>query len=129
MKCSKCEVDNDIVIDSRIVFDGMRIRRRRRCLKCGNRWTTYEVSVVEITPSARKKLREITACIISHNVRELNLFTRLEKLIAEIEGELSFKKENETENNEGSEDPMVNGSSVDMGKVSETSPAKRPVAR
>lgn len=42
MKCPKCGVDNDKVLDSRGVRDGAAIRRRRECVKCGHRFTTYE---------------------------------------------------------------------------------------
>ncbi len=42
MKCPFCEVDNDKVTDSRASEDGGAIRRRRECLNCGRRFTTYE---------------------------------------------------------------------------------------
>ena len=42
MKCPKCGVDDDKVLDSRSARDGAAIRRRRECVKCGHRFTTYE---------------------------------------------------------------------------------------
>ena len=42
MKCPYCRLDNDRVIDSRSCQDGFAIRRRRQCLKCKRRYTTYE---------------------------------------------------------------------------------------
>ena len=42
MKCPFCQEDNDRVIDSRASQDGFATRRRRECLKCGHRYTTYE---------------------------------------------------------------------------------------
>lgn len=42
MKCPSCHVDHDRVIDSRASADGSAIRRRRECLSCGRRYTTYE---------------------------------------------------------------------------------------
>ncbi len=42
MRCPKCGNLNDKVIDSRIVRNGDVIRRRRLCLNCGYRFTTYE---------------------------------------------------------------------------------------
>lgn len=42
MKCPFCRTDNDRVIDSRACQDGFSIRRRRECLKCRRRYTTYE---------------------------------------------------------------------------------------
>ena len=42
MKCPFCKADNDRVVDSRASADGFAIRRRRECLACGRRYTTYE---------------------------------------------------------------------------------------
>ena len=42
MKCPYCRVDNDRVIDSRSSQDGLAIRRRRECVSCSRRFTTYE---------------------------------------------------------------------------------------
>ncbi|MBR2921225.1 MAG: transcriptional repressor NrdR [Kiritimatiellae bacterium] len=42
MKCPKCSKDNDKVLDSRTAREGAAIRRRRECLCCGYRFTTYE---------------------------------------------------------------------------------------
>lgn len=42
MKCPFCAHIDDKVIDSRMSAEGMSIRRRRECLKCGKRFTTYE---------------------------------------------------------------------------------------
>ena len=42
MKCAFCQSDNDRVIDSRSSQDGFAIRRRRECLSCKRRYTTYE---------------------------------------------------------------------------------------
>jgi transcriptional repressor NrdR len=42
MRCPFCRIDNDRVIDSRAGDDGASIRRRRECLACRRRFTTYE---------------------------------------------------------------------------------------
>lgn len=42
MKCPKCSNDDDKVLDSRSAREGAAIRRRRECLQCGHRFTTYE---------------------------------------------------------------------------------------
>jgi transcriptional repressor NrdR len=42
MRCSKCGFLEDKVIDSRASREGSTIRRRRECLSCGHRFTTYE---------------------------------------------------------------------------------------
>lgn len=48
MKCPYCFYQESKVVDSRPTDDGERIRRRRECLKCQKRFTTYEV--VETAP-------------------------------------------------------------------------------
>ena len=42
MRCPFCRTDNDRVIDSRAGDDATSIRRRRECLQCRRRYTTYE---------------------------------------------------------------------------------------
>lgn len=42
MKCPKCGDISDKVLDSRLVHDGKIVRRRRECLGCGHRFTTFE---------------------------------------------------------------------------------------
>ncbi len=42
MRCLRCGTAEDKVIDSRASKDGTAIRRRRECLSCGHRFTTYE---------------------------------------------------------------------------------------
>jgi transcriptional repressor NrdR len=42
VRCPGCGTDDDKVVDSRAVDDGASIRRRRECLGCGRRFTTYE---------------------------------------------------------------------------------------
>src|SRR5262245_23333003 len=42
MKCPFCQADNDKVIDSRASHEGAAIRRRRECISCQRRYTTYE---------------------------------------------------------------------------------------
>ena len=42
MQCLVCKEDNDRVVDSRSCEKGETIRRRRECLSCGRRFTTYE---------------------------------------------------------------------------------------
>jgi transcriptional repressor NrdR len=54
MKCPYCSVLDNKVIDSRLSKDGRTIRRRRECLKCERRFTTYE-RLDEILPMVVKK--------------------------------------------------------------------------
>ncbi len=48
MRCPYCKADRDKVIDSRSSTDAFVIRRRRECIDCGKRFTTYEK--IEETP-------------------------------------------------------------------------------
>lgn len=54
MKCPFCSNGENKVIDSRISKEGNAIRRRRECLSCGKRFTTYEY-VEEVLPVVVKK--------------------------------------------------------------------------
>ncbi|OGF44512.1 MAG: transcriptional regulator NrdR [Candidatus Firestonebacteria bacterium RIFOXYC2_FULL_39_67] len=54
MKCPFCNFRNDKVLDSRESKDGKSVRRRRECLKCSKRFTTYE-QVEQIMPVVVKK--------------------------------------------------------------------------
>ena len=54
MKCPYCTKINNKVIDSRLSKDGRTIRRRRECINCGRRFTTYE-RLEEILPMVVKK--------------------------------------------------------------------------
>ena len=54
MKCPFCAFIDNKVIDSRLTKDGDVIRRRRECLDCGRRFTTYE-RVEEMLPLVVKK--------------------------------------------------------------------------
>ena len=54
MKCPFCGFENDKVVDSRESKEADSIRRRRECLKCGKRFTTYE-RVEEMMPLVVKK--------------------------------------------------------------------------
>ena len=53
MKCPFCGGFDSKVVDSRPTEDGERIRRRRECIGCGKRFTTFEI--VETTPIMVKK--------------------------------------------------------------------------
>ena len=54
MKCPYCNKIDNKVIDSRLSKDGRTIRRRRECLDCERRFTTYE-RLEEILPMVIKK--------------------------------------------------------------------------
>lgn len=59
MKCPYCGFEEDKVIDSRAGKNGTSVRRRRECLKCGRRFTTYEyVEKAPLTVIKRDGRRE-----------------------------------------------------------------------
>ena len=59
MKCPFCGYEESKVIDSRPTDEGEHIRRRRECLKCGKRFTTYEIiESVPILVIKKDKSRE-----------------------------------------------------------------------
>ena len=98
MKCPKCGKDNDKVLDSRSAREGAAIRRRRECLECGNRFTTYEeVDSDELFVVKRDGRREqFSRSKLEHAVRvacqkrpvpESKLQGLVDSVIASLEGE------------------------------------------
>ncbi len=60
MKCPFCSYEESKVIDSRPTDEGERIRRRRECMSCGKRFTTYEIiESVPIVVVKKDKSREV----------------------------------------------------------------------
>lgn len=60
MKCPYCSFEESKVIDSRPTDEGERIRRRRECLKCSKRFTTYEIiESLPIIVIKKDKSREV----------------------------------------------------------------------
>ncbi len=59
MRCPRCGHEEDRVVDSRAVRDGKGVRRRRECVRCGHRFTTYEyVDAVALLVAKRDGRRE-----------------------------------------------------------------------
>ena len=60
MKCPVCYYQDTKVIDSRVASDGLSIRRRRECLKCGFRYSTYEeIEILDLTIIKRDARKEV----------------------------------------------------------------------
>ena len=60
MKCPFCSYEESKVIDSRPTDEGERIRRRRECISCGKRFTTYEIiETVPIVVVKKDKSRQV----------------------------------------------------------------------
>ena len=95
MKCPFCANEEDKVVDSRTAQDGRSVRRRRECLKCGKRFTTYEyIETVSLTivkndgrrePFDRQKL--LRGMILACNKRPVSE-KKIESIVDEIEEEL-----------------------------------------
>jgi transcriptional repressor NrdR len=59
MKCPACNFNDTKVVDSRVATDGFSIRRRRECLKCNFRFSTYEeMEILNLTIVKRDGRRE-----------------------------------------------------------------------
>ncbi len=59
VRCPNCSALDDKVVDSRLADEGVAIRRRRECLACGRRFTTFErIEEVPLVVVKRSGLRE-----------------------------------------------------------------------
>ena len=98
MKCPKCGVDDDKVLDSRSARDGAAIRRRRESAACGHRFTTYEeidrdeVLVVKRDGTRqtfeRAKLdRAIRQACGKRKISDEQIRTIIDSVVANIEGD------------------------------------------
>ena len=102
MRCSFCGYPDSKVLDSRPAEDGRSIRRRRECLSCGKRFTTYErVEETNLLVVKRNGNREIfdKSKILAGLVRACDKrpvpAQVLEQLVADIEKELKNSAERE----------------------------------
>lgn len=92
MKCPYCGYSESKVIDSRSTDEGERIRRRRECLNCAKRFTTYEViETVPVVVVKKDKSREafdrnklLNGLLRACEKRPVPLET-LERIVYEIE--------------------------------------------
>ena len=95
MKCPYCSYPESKVIDSRPTDEGERIRRRRECLQCGKRFTTYEIiETVPLMVVKKDKSREAFDCnkllgglLRACEKRPVSL-EQLEEIVNEIENKL-----------------------------------------
>ncbi len=98
MKCPRCHADDDKVLDSRAARDGAAIRRRRECLACGARYTTYEeidrdeVQVVKRDGTrqtfARQKIENaIRQACGKRKVSGEQIKSMIDSIVARIEGD------------------------------------------
>jgi len=102
MRCNFCGHADSKVLDSRPVDEGRSIRRRRECLDCGKRFTTYErleeMPLVVVKKDSRRELFDpsklLNGLIKSCDKRKIPLSV-LEQVISDIEKELRNSLEQE----------------------------------
>ncbi len=102
MKCPYCLYPESKVIDSRPADDGQRIRRRRECIKCAKRFTTYEaIEGQPVIIIKRDKSRQVfdrtkllSGMLRACEKRPVSL-EALENAIDEIESQLQNSLEKE----------------------------------
>ena len=95
MRCPHCSATKDKVIDSRSANDNRSVRRRRECLKCGRRFTTYEsiedISLVVVKRDGRRETfdrnKVISGLLKACEKRPISM-AQLEELVDRVEREI-----------------------------------------
>ncbi len=107
MKCLFCGYTDSKVIDSRTSDDMSSIRRRRECLKCGKRFTTYEM--VESTPilvikndGSRQPFdpQKVKRGIIKACEKRPVTMSQIDEIVLSIEKQISNSLEQEVKSNQ-----------------------------
>lgn len=102
MKCPYCAHEESKVLDSRPVEDGAAIRRRRECLRCSRRFTTYErtdqVPLMVVKRDGRRQPFErgkiMKGLVLACGKRPVSM-EDLERVVAEVEREVLNRGEHE----------------------------------
>ena len=113
MKCPYCAHLEDKVIDSRLSQEGDSIRRRRECIKCSRRYTTYErIDAIPLKVIKRDSKREdfsreklLSGVLKACEKRPVSV-SDIEKIVREIEIEIERNHENEVASTEIGESIM-----------------------
>ncbi len=102
MKCPVCYFADTKVVDSRVASDGLSIRRRRECLKCSFRFSTYEeIELLELLIVKRDGRREsysrekLVGGLKKSCEKRSITEDRFKKLVHSIERDLQKLKKNE----------------------------------
>ncbi len=95
MKCVFCDHGESKVVDSRPVEDGSSIRRRRECLQCGKRFTTYEkvesLPIFVIKKDGKREsfdIEKIKRGVVKAVEKRETTYADIEQMINEIEREI-----------------------------------------
>ncbi|MBR5507374.1 MAG: transcriptional regulator NrdR [Clostridia bacterium] len=107
MKCPYCEYLESKVIDSRPIDDGSSIRRRRECLKCEKRFTTYEqiesVPLVIIKKDGKRQVynrQKLLNGLLRACEKTPVSFAQIENMVLEIESVLNNSLDREVTSTE-----------------------------
>ena len=107
MKCPECGFDDSKVIDSRPIDDGSSIRRRRECLKCEKRFTTYEqiesVPLVIIKKDGKRQVynrQKLLNGLLRACEKTPVSFAQIENMVLEIESVLNNSLDREVTSTE-----------------------------
>ena len=98
MKCPYCRSKRDKVVDSRSIRSNQAVRRRRECLRCHKRYTTYEyvesISVMVVKSDGRRehfdRQKILNGLIKACEKRPISL-DKLESIVTKMESELQNK--------------------------------------
>jgi transcriptional repressor NrdR len=92
MRCPYCGYKEDKVVDSRSTSDGSAVRRRRECLKCGRRFTTYEyveeMSLMVIKKDGRRESfdrKKLLAGIVKACEKRPISIEKMEEIVSSVE--------------------------------------------
>ena len=96
MRCPYCHKDNDRVVDSRSVQSGKIVRRRRECLSCSRRFTTYEQveeSALRVVKKDGSRVnfnrQKIIDGLVKACYKRPVSIEQIERLVAAVENELT----------------------------------------
>ncbi len=102
MKCPQCHFAETKVVDSRLVGEGESIRRRRECLQCSQRFTTYEhieqVPLMVIKRDARRQpfdRERIVAGLVKACQKRPVSVDQMERIAQDIERDIQKKFDRE----------------------------------
>lgn len=102
MKCPRCHKDSSKVVESRDASDGDAIRRRRECLECTHRYTTYErverPNLAVVKKDGTRELfdrHKLFAAIHRSVGKFLTSELEIEELVSQVENELYALGESE----------------------------------
>ncbi len=114
MKCPFCKETDNKVIDSRLSKDGNEIRRRRECLVCNRRFTTYEhiekIPIMIIKKDGRREIfsREKVRAGIQKACEKRNISVNMiDNFLDELERDLGETGEKEIPSSELGEKIMI----------------------